>query len=158
MPGGEDFFPPVQYAPWWMLLGLLLLALVVGWYIWVYMSTRAPRPAAEPQPWQNAQMIHAPAVRERYLSMITETQRAHDSGALPYREAHHQLSLLLRSYVAERQGIQTIHMTLDDLKKTKLVPLSTAIEDLYPAAFGPEAHGSIDVAAEKARKLVREWT
>lgn|GEM_PF-6572633 len=49
MPGGE-FFPPVQYQPWWGLLGflILILVIVVAWWIFVFASTRKSRVPAPP--------------------------------------------------------------------------------------------------------------
>lgn len=157
MPGGDTFFPPVQYQPWWGLIGFLLLAIVVGWYVWVFVSTRASR-AAVPRVGQQAWMPGVPeAVRLRYLSLIDETRAAHAKGAIDTRQAHHQLSALVRSYVAERAGVRTEHLTLADLRTTPLTPLTEAVEKLYPGAFRAEYSGTVDQAATAAQRLVTTW-
>lgn len=155
MPDGE-FIPPVQYLPWWGLIGFVLLVAVVGWYVYLFMSTRKSRVpvAAAPQPTFAA----APEmIRARYLDLIGETRTAHAAGQLSVREAHHQLSLLLRSYVAEREGIQTVQMTLKDLRKTELTPLSDAVARLYPGAFSADYNGTVGQAADEAQRLVSSW-
>ena len=154
MPDGE-FFPPVQYQPWWGLLGFLILIVVVGWFIWLFVSTRASKaPSEVPQP------VYRPspeAIRAHYVGMIGETRAAHAAGQLDRREAHHQLSLLLRSYVDEREGVRTLHMTLKDLRTTPLTPLSGAVARLYPGAFNPDYPGTVDEAAAEAQRLVNSW-
>jgi hypothetical protein len=157
MPGGDGFFPPVQYAPWWMLIGVGILILVALWYVFVLFSTRR-RPVPPPQERYAPVGPPPQLLRHRYLGMIQDTQAAHESGRLSFREAHHQLSLLLRSYVAEREGIQTIHMTLEDLRDAQLTPLSAAVERLYPGAFSDTTqHGTVADAAADARRLVESW-
>ena len=155
MPDGE-FFPPVQYLPWWGFLGFLIIAVVVAWYIWVFVSTRASKatPAEVPQP---AYRPSVEVLRAHYLGMIGETQAAHAAGQLDRREAHHQLSLLLRSYVDAREGVRTLHMTLKDLRSTPLTPLSDAVAKLYPGAFSADYPGSVDEAAAEAQRLVNSW-
>jgi hypothetical protein len=155
MPGGE-FFPPVQYQPWWGLLGGLILVVVIAWYVWVFVSTRASKAQSAPLP-QPVLRPSPEAVRAHYLGLISETRAAHASGTVGRREAFHQLSLLLRSYVEEREGVRTIHMTLKDLRSTPLTPLSDAVARLYPGAFSADYPGSVDDAAEEAQRLVTAW-
>ena len=155
MPGGE-FLPPVQYAPWWGLLGFLILVVLIAWFVWVFVSTRASKARSAEAP-QQVFRPSAEAVRAHYLGMIGETRAAHASGTLDRREAHHQLSLLLRSYVEEREGVRTIHMTLKELRTTPLTPLSDAVARLYPGAFSADYPGSVDEAADEAQRLVTAW-
>ena len=160
MPGGE-FFPPVQYQPWWGLLGFLILVLVVGWWVYVFLSTRksrVPQPATAPAPRGPG----VETIRKRYLGLIDETRAAYAKGELHDREAYHQLSMLLRSYVEEREGTRTVTMTLKDLRETPLTPLSDAVARLYPGAFGADAAdiqrtGTVAQAVDAARGLVTSW-
>jgi hypothetical protein len=155
MPGGE-FFPPVQYQPWWGLLGFLILVLVVAWWVFVFASTRASRATREagaPDPSGPA----VETIRRRYLGLIDETRAAYARGELHDREAYHQLSMLLRSYVEEREGTRTVTMTLKDLRATPLTPLSDAVARLYPGAFSPAYTGTVAQAVDEARGLVTSW-
>jgi hypothetical protein len=129
---------------------------VIAWYVWVFVSTRASKAPKEPAP-QPVQRASPEAVRSHYLDMINQTRAAHASGELDRREAHHQLSLLLRSYVDEREGVRTLHMTLKDLRSTPLVPLSDAVARLYPGAFSADYPGTVDEAAAEAQRLVSSW-
>ena len=155
MPGGE-FLPPVQYLPWWGLLGFLILVVVAAWYVWLFVSTRASK-VPKPPAVERVLRPSPEAIRAHYLGMIGETRAAHAAGQLDRREAHHQLSLLLRSYVDEREGVRTLHMTLKDLRTTPLTPLSDAVGRLYPGAFSPDYPGTVDEAAAEAQRLVKSW-
>ena len=155
MPGGE-FFPPVQYLPWWGILGFVMLVIVVAWWVFIAWSTRKSR-----VPSPDAQ--HAPTgpsvevIRSRYLGLIDETREAYSKGDLPDREAYHQLSMLLRSYVEEREGTRTVTMTLRDLRATQFTPLTDAVARLYPGAFSPDYRGTVAQAVDEARGLVASW-
>ena len=160
MPGGE-FFPPVQYQPWWGLLGFLILVAVVAWWVYIALSTRKSRVPAEDLPGA-PRGATVGVIRQRYLGLIDETRAAYAKGDLPDREAYHQLSMLLRSYVEEREGTRTVTMTLKDLRTTQLTPLSDAVARLYPGAFSPDAEqlrnaGTVAQAIDEARGLVTSW-
>ena len=155
MPDGE-FIPPVQYLPWWGLLGGLLLVLVVAWYVFVLWSTRKSRVP----PRAGSTMPFGPdvaVIRTRYLGLIDETRAAYAKGDLPDREAYHQLSTLLRSYVEEREGTRTVTMTLKELRRTRFTPLSDAVARLYPGEFSPDHAGTVAQAIDQARGLVVTW-
>ena len=155
MPGVDDFFPPVQYLPWWGLIGFGMLVLVVAWYVFLFYFTRRRVSTAQAVP---SMTRPAPeAVRAHYLGMIDETTTAHANGTLGLRDAHHQLSLLLRSYVAEREGVKTLPMTLSDLQETPLTPLTAAVAKLYPGAFSQDYSGTVEQAADEARRVVTTW-
>ena len=156
MPDGE-FIPPVQYLPWWGLLGFLLLLVVAAWWVFVFVSTRKSR-----VPERSASAVPVgPAVeviRKRYLGLIDETRVAYLSGGLPDREAYQRLSMLMRSYVEEREGTRTVTLTLKELRGTTFTPLTEAVARLYPGAFGPEESGTVAQALDRARGLVTSWT
>jgi hypothetical protein len=156
MPGGE-FFPPVQYQPWWGLVGLLILIVVIAWWVFVFASTRkglAHRPDLPSAPAGPT----AGALRKRYLGLIEETRAAYAKGDIADREAFHRLSMLVRSYVEEREGTRTVTMTLKDLRATELTALSDAVARLYPGAFSADYSGTVAQAIDEARGLVTSWT
>lgn len=155
MPGGE-FIPPVPYQPWWGLLGFLILGLVVAWWVFVFVSTRKGRVPVPPVSGA-PQGARVDTIRRRYLGLIDETRASYAKGDLPQREAFHQLSMLMRSYVEEREGTRTVTLTLRELRATPLKPLSDAVARLYPGAFSPDHPGTVAQAIDDARGLVTSW-
>jgi len=156
MPDDNGFFPPVQYSPIWLVLGILILLLIVGWYVFVLVITRRRRQdVASGDPL--AGIVPGPGLRETYLTLVDDVVRAHAEGALDSRQSHQRLSLIVREFAAQARGVRAQYMTLEDLRATQLTPLSATVGELYPGAFGADETGSLDVAADRARTLVREW-
>ncbi|MCU1544430.1 MAG: hypothetical protein JWM50_2295 [Microbacteriaceae bacterium] len=149
-----EFFPPVQYSPLWLALGVLIIAVIIGWYLFALLSTRrAPAPAAH----LDGPRAFDPPVREAYLRRIDDVNRRYAAGDVGFSDAHHELSALVRSFAAEARGIRAQYMTLDDLRRTEHHGLATTVEALYPGAFSGAATGSIDAATARASELVRSW-
>ena len=157
MPGDESFFPPVQYSPLWFFLGVGIFVAIVIWYVAVIWFTRkrALREATG-APWTGLPQ-QGPSLAQTYLTLIDEVERASADGLLEFREAHQRLSLLVREFAANARGIRAPYMTLEDLRATQLGALTFTVGQLYPGAFSGSETGSVGEAAERARKLVREW-
>jgi hypothetical protein len=154
MPGGSGFFPPVQYSPVWLVIGVVILAVIAGWYLFVMLLTRR-----RPEPVNLVGSIPelTTTVREAYLTRIDEVGWRYRNGSVGFSDAHHELSALVRSFAAEARGIRAQYMTLDDLRATPHADLAETVEALYPGAFSGESRGSIDDATARARLLVDEW-
>lgn len=158
MPGDSEFFPPVQYLPLWGILGFILLLVIAGWYVFLLVSTRAGRVATPAETGASGVPLRTTeTLRTQYLERIELLRRSHESGAVDAREAHHQLSQIVRSYVSEREGQQTMQLTLSDLRATRFTSLTDAVEKLYPGAFGVGAGIGVDRAVEQANRLVSTW-
>ncbi len=157
MPGVDGYFPPVQYQPWWVLIGILLILLVVGWIVFVLVFTRRRRQLAPVGNPLAGLPLDPHALRANYLSLIDEVAAAHATGALDFRQSHQRLSLIVRQFAAEARGIRAPYMTLDDLRALRLGPLTTTVGELYPGAFSGQETGSVDTAIARARHLVNEW-
>ena len=154
MPGGETFFPPVQYSPIWFMIGVVIIALVIGWYLFVLLLTRR-RP--DPVEFVGSIPELTTSVRDAYLGRIDEVGRRYAHGDVSYSQAHHELSALVRSFAAQARGVRAQFMTLDDLRRTPHHDLAATVERLYPGAFSGATDGSIDDATARASELVRRW-
>jgi len=154
MPGGSEFFPPTQFSPLWAILGVFLILAVVAWFIIVPVLTR-PKPA----PFQFAPAyapLSVPA-RARFEHLIDGVEVAYLRGQLSVREAHQQLSAIVRGFAHESSGYPASAMTLTELRELNLPGLSEAVERFYPAEFGINESGSVAESAAQARAVVREW-
>ena len=153
------FFGPYQYQLWvlWLALGLLLLALVVAWFVFVLrFSARRLPPSARRAAADAA--VDLPSVRLRYLGLIDEVQAESDAGRLGERAVHSRLSLLLRFFVHETAGADTHVMTLADLREADLPRVADAVEQWYPPAFAAQHPGDPRRAVDTAREVVRSWS
>jgi len=152
----NGFYPPVQFSPLWLFIGAGILLLILGWYVFVLLSTRRRRLPVTGDPFAGIP-LPGPALRDTYLGLVDDVVRAHADGTLDFREAHQRLSLIVREFAAQARGIRAQYMTLEDLRASQLTPLSSTVGELYPGAFSGQDAGSVEVAADRARRLVREW-
>lgn len=157
MPGDSGFLPPVAYSPLWGILALGLILLVVGWVVFVLLFSRRGGVPRAPDLKSLPAPVLGPAVRNRYLGFIDDVTRKHDAGEIGYREAHHELSLVVRLFAAEVGGLRAQYMTLEELRAAGYDPLTDTVARLYPGAFSGTEHASVEQAAAEARKLVNQW-
>ena len=156
MQGDEVFYPPVQYSPLWLLLGIGIFLLIAVGYFLIWFLTRK-----KPEPVQPTTMQHIPqltvTVRQRFLGFIDGVGARHAAGETSYVDAHHELSIIVRSFALEARGVRAPYMNLDELKATRHKPLADTIEDFYPGAFSGLEGEPVAAAVERAKTLVSEW-
>jgi hypothetical protein len=142
-----------------MWCGLLLLALVAGWYIFVLATTRAAkRPGPTGSGPVRAALTDLPALKAAYLQRIHDVEQAAAAGVLEARPAHQEISLLLRGFVRDATGVDATRMTHHDLVRYPLPAAAGVVEALYPAEFGPGPLPSVAASAAKASAAVRAWS
>ena len=155
----DAFYPPMTYATLWLVLGLVILAAVVGWGFVVWWQTRPaahPPPPPEPPPgWRLGRL------KAGYLSRIDDIERHAGALEMSTRRAHQELSVTVRQFVEEASGLRAPTMTLTELGRSgvpSLGPVADAILRLYPVEFGPDGAASVGAAADVARGVVARWT
>lgn len=155
----DGFFGPWQYPLWvlWLVLGLLLVALVVAWYVVVHRLTARRLPPAE-RARLRGRVVDPAEVRARYERLIDEVEAASVEGRLSDRGVHSRLSLLVRFHAHELGGGDAHVMTLEDLRAADLPAVTGAVEQWYPPAFRPEHPADPRAALARAREVVRSWS
>lgn len=155
MDGKADFYGPLLYSPWLLWFGLGLMVLVAGWFLFVFGSTR--RPGLQTESYAPASSDLS-ALRQEFLASINKVAADADSGRLPARQAHQELSLLVRMFVQRATGVAAPRMTLAELQENGPPALVTAIARIYPGEFAAHPQESAADAAETAREVVRSWS
>jgi len=153
------FFAPLQYSPAWAWCGAALLALVAGWYVFVLTTTRTarrPEPAGRAQ--ERSALTDLPGLKAAYLQRIHDVEQAAAAGMLDARPAHQEISLLLRGFVRDATGVDATRMTHQDLARHPLPAAADAVQELYPAEFGPGPLPSVAASAARASAAVRAWS
>jgi len=155
----NGFFGPYQYPGWvlWTALGLVLLLLVAGWFVFVARFTARRLPPEARLALRREPPADLASLRSRYLALIDEIASASEEGVLDDRAVHSRLSLLLRFFVHETDGVDTHVMTLADLREADLPRLTGAVAQFYPPAFERLRPGEPAQALETAREVVRSW-
>lgn len=158
MQGDVDLRPGFDFLPLWLILGCVLLAIVVAWYVFVMFITRK---RAQKTIKSLPQIPYIPPdrnlLKQKYLALIDDVENKYANNEYTKRSAHQTLSLLLRFFVYEAQNHRVDVMTLSDLRKTKYLTLAKAIEGLYMPEFRRYEQGDVAVSANEAREVVRSW-
>ena len=158
MQADPGFLGPLQYSPLWMWCGLLLLALVAGWYVFVLATIRAGKcPAPSGSGPVRAALTDLTELTAAYLQRIPDVEQAAAAGTLAARPAHQEISLLLRGFVRDATGVDATRMTHQDLVRHPLPAAAGVVEALYPAEFGPGPLPSVAASAARASAAVRTW-
>lgn len=146
-------YNPIAYAPWTLLAGIGLLVAAVLFVAIVFWLTRQRKPRAVTLPPPDV-----PALQQKYLALIDEVEKAQAAGELSARALHQKLSILLRFFAYETNGVAAPMLTLKDLKMTKLTLLTEAVETYYVPEFSAVSHGDAAAAIARARQVVTTWS
>lgn len=160
MPDIEDFFPPLGYDWWWWLVLPLFIALLVAWIILSKRAARMPgwrrRGGTAPS---GPKVLPLPVdVRRKALARIADVELRVKSGHLTPREAHIELSSILRELAFYTTRFDARKMTLTDLRRAGLSRLADTIATFYPVAFAPAEAIEAQPAIDAARTAVTQWT
>jgi hypothetical protein len=147
---GDELQAPVGYDGPWVLLAVLALALVGGYYAGVFWWTRrGPRlPAAR-------------APREETLTQLDDIEAEVAAGRVTARVGHQRISDAVRRFVAEASGMPARTMTLAELEQEGPPELAAVVAVLYPPEFAAGdalARERFGTVLERARQLVSSWT
>ncbi|OYN84632.1 hypothetical protein [Parenemella sanctibonifatiensis] len=156
-----ELYPPVPYAAGWLVSGIIAVILIVGLVGSTWWYTR-PRPLPPPPPPPPPPHIDIQALGQRTADEIEQIRQASRRGAISSREAHQQISRLVRGFVTTASRIPVSHMTLSDLRDhvnahAGLPGLADFVANIYPPNFAPDEAGPVDPAAQAAQQLVMTW-
>ncbi|MDJ1369858.1 hypothetical protein [Gulosibacter molinativorax] len=155
-PNPGEVMPLVGYSPFWLVLGIAILALIAAFYVLVLLFT-----AGRTKPTKMKAKTEPPVDLEKLqhegYSKIAQIETASMNGTLDPKAAHEQLSAVVREYVAEATGIPADHMTLSDLRRTELRGTTRAVEQFYPAVFGAEPQQDLGKSIHMAREVLAGW-
>lgn len=160
MPDLEDFFPPLGYDWWWWLVLPLFIALLVAW---ILLSRRVARMRG----WQRRgtagpvtpKVLPLPVdVRRKALARIASVEQRVGAGELSPRDAHLELSEILRELAFYTTRFDARTMTLTDLHRAGLTRLADTIAGFYPVNFAPAEALEAQPAIDEARQAVSQWS
>lgn len=155
----DPFFPPVNYDwPWWLVLPAFLVLLV----LWILFSKRFARMRGwrrrtEPAPAPRAPLPLPVNVRQKAMADIADVEARVKSGAITARDAHIELSGILRELAFFTTRYDARAMTLGELRAVGLARLADTVSTFYPIAFAPAEAVDASAAIDTARQAVAQW-
>ena len=159
MPDIDDFFPPLGYDWWWWLVLPLFIALLVAFLLLSkrFAGMRGWRRRGSGGPVTPKVLPLPVDVRRKALTRIASVEQRVTAGELTPREAHIELSGILRelAYYTTRFDART--MTLTDLRRAGLTRLADTLAGFYPVNFGVAEAIEAQPAVDAARTAVSQW-
>lgn len=158
----DDLYDPVVYSWWVPVVGVLLIALVVGYLVWAVRSTRRrPEDRLPPPPPREAYGGDPfVAVRPVFLAKVDALERRYTAGELDARALHLELSAVVRDFASVRRGMDARVLTLSELRRIQGTKrLANLIETYYRPAFA--RYGAVGASTEHAvagaRRVISQW-
>jgi hypothetical protein len=96
-------------------------------------------------------------VRRKALARIADVEQRVADGSLTPRDAHIELSEVLRELAFYTTRFDARKMTLTDLRRAGLTRLADTIATFYPVAFAPAEAVEAQPAIDAARTAVSQW-
>jgi hypothetical protein len=152
LPG--EVMPLVGYSPFWLLVGIALIVLVLVYYVlaWAFTRERGERVEATPE-----HEVDLADERRTAFARLDEIEQAVAAGRLDDRTAYEHLSVTVREFVAEATGVPADHMTLTELATTELYGTTRTVAQLYPGIFARDAQRNVAAATHDARQVISGW-
>ena len=154
-----DPFPPLPYGLQWLILAIALVVLIVAFYVLLPRIVRRltkPR-VTVPPPVPPRRLTPMQSAKQVAFDRIGAVEAAVAAGTTDVRDAHIELSAILREFATETTGIDARTMTLTELRASKLEAIATVVATYYPIAFGVPEHSRLAGAADRAREVLAAW-
>lgn len=150
----HDPVDPVPFAPWVLIVGLGLLALIAAWYVFMFWHTRE-RPAAEETRGRRDQWA---SVRATSLEEVDAAEERYRAGESDLRALHLDLNHIMRSFADGRLRMDTSSLTVRELATLEGTDRLTALlSEFEEPAFAIDSDAEALTACNNARAVIREW-
>ena len=159
MRAAVDVIPPVQFAWYWLPIALGVIALLVAWYLLIPLIARRSTRGRPAESLVFTRNYEGPlGARDRAWAAIAAVEQDARSGAISVREAHLQLSAIVREFAWDMTRIDARTMTLTELRATGFAPIADAVAQFYPIAFQEQELTELGGVADVARGAVASWS
>ena len=96
-------------------------------------------------------------LRNMYLEKIKEVETRYTTGLIDMRQAHIELSSVVREYCSEASGIPANSLTLKEIEFLNVPSLYNLIKEFYEPEFAPASDKDITLSFRNAREVVNSW-
>jgi len=146
---------PLPYSPWWLWIGLMLLALVILWYIGVFVWTL---PSHRLRRIPLVRGLHARLLRHRFIRTVRTIDKRFRTGDLKPAEAGAHMSRTLRSFLHQATGTRAQYMHVDAIADSDVAAAAPLLSALNEAQFNPGSRVDVGGIGSAAEELIRTWT
>jgi len=140
------------------IIAIALIALPVIILI-ILKMIRYERPPRKPKPVKPAPVIHyePQQLKSIYLGMISEVETRYTNNLIDLRQAHIDLSRIVREYCAKASHVNTDKLTLREIARLGKPSLFDTIKEFYQPEFAYDSDKDIKMSFWSAREVIRTW-
>jgi hypothetical protein len=146
---------PAPYSVWWLLLGVVVLTGVIGWWAAVFVWTM-PSDTLRRVPL--IRFVHDGIVRRRFAKTIRDALDEHRAGDVTVADAATTIRAALRSFLALQVGGRARYLHVAEMASTDLAPAAPVFSDLNDAQFNTASSVDLDKVGHTAEELIRSWS
>ena len=147
-------FGPSPYAASWLWFGLALLAVVIVWYVGVFVWTL---PAERLRTIRGVRSLHAKLLRRKFVRAIRSIDERYRAGDLSAAQASGQMSRYAAQLSApghRNAGAVHARRRIKSSDLAEAAPLFSALND---AQFNSDSPVEIGEITSTAEELIRSW-
>jgi hypothetical protein len=145
---------PTPYSSSWSWLAVSLSAILVLWYVGVFVVTMPNRRVRDLPLIGDARDR---MVRRRLARRVHAIGDRYRSGELAGAAAGAAVSRVVRAFLQEATGVRAEYMQLDDIADGELAAAAPLLAELNDAQFNPGSRVGVAKAIGSAEELIRSW-
>ena len=147
--------PPAPYSPWWLVLGVAVLAAVLAWFAGVLVWTL---PARSLRRVPVLRRLHDRLVRRKFAGAVRGARARYRAGELSPAQAAAAIRHALRGFLAVMTGDRVHYMHVGDMAGGELASAAPVFSALNDAQFDNASHPDLNGLGHEAEELIRSWT
>jgi hypothetical protein len=146
---------PLPFPSWWLVLGIILIGSVVGWYAAVFVWTLPP---SRLRRIPVIQSVHSRVNRRRFVRAVRRIESHYRDGGLTRAQAGAGISRVVRSFLYVATGVRAQYLHVQDLPGGRLAAAAPLLDDCNDAQFNPEARVDVAALGRSAQELIASWS
>lgn len=146
---------PLPYSMFWLVLSVLLIVGVIGWFIGVVVWTL---PVEQLRTIPVVRDISARVLRRKFSAAVGRVTENYRAGELNAREAYAEMSRILRNFVFYRTGVRAQYMTLGEVSQGPAAAAAPVVKALYSRQFDVAPNPDVAAAAAQVRSAIQSWS
>ena len=145
---------PLGYSTLWLVLGVLLILAVVGWFVGVVVWTL---PVERLRTIPVIRDITARVLRHKFSASVGKVGDRYRAGGLSSREASAEMSRILRNFVYYRTGVRAQYLVLGELTGGAAATVAPVLATLYARQFEAGDDTDVAVTVAQVRSAIQAW-
>lgn len=146
---------PLPYSWFWLVLGVLLVLGVIGWFVGVLVWTL---PVERLRTIPVIRDLSVRVLQRKFGAAVGRVADRHRAGELNSRQAYAEMSRILRNFVFYRTGVRAQYMTAGEVAQGPAAAAAPIVNALYTRQFDAAENPDVAAAAAQVRSAIQSWS